>query len=196
MRQILKKYWPGFPSEQPRMDELLASFVNNPGQQSTTSQQGVNWQPTSQRTYQDNISQGWSNSGNIGNVSPEENQKNDSNDWISGVVGFVVLMLIIVFCLKSCGATSGVGDSLWTAIKTFFIRALKFVGIVFGVGFPICWFVMNKGWKRLKAALVGAIFFLLSGSFFSVGGLYGVIFGVMFWIGGIAIWNDEQIPKK
>lgn len=91
----------------------------------------------------------------------------------------------------------GTADNCVFFLKpSFFIRTLKFVGKVFGIGFPILWFVLNKEWKHRAPAIIGTVLFLISAWMFSIGGTAGAILGVFCWVFGMGFWGSEELNKK
>lgn len=176
LRQLLTKFWPAFPSEQPRMDDLLKDFANGNIQQKSTVRQNSYLQTDNQAGYQNNTEkQVYDDSENVESL-------------LSVVVTVLVLVAIVVFLLKSCSSNSGKISSLWTSIKNFFINVLIFISTAVGILIPVICFFKAKIWRYFGTMIGGIFLFFLSAAFFETGETIGLVIGMVIWLIGLALW--------
>lgn len=164
MRKILQEQWPGFPGDNPRMDDLLANYAKQASVQKNNSQaQSKNKYSQPQSSYSQ--PQRSKDSFDIDN-SPV-------NVGVCSVIGIAVI-LIVISTLKGCGFYEIVGPLLMAAL-------------IIGILYPLYLFKKNRLWKHLGRLFSGLILFGIASSFTSKWWIF-----VIFWVAAICVWEDTK----
>lgn len=189
-RSILNKNWPAFPSENPRMDDILKQYAN-----AGTASQNV-------RTVPQNISQKTQNAGPQNmrrEASDGFSEMNFDSNSISQKIGkiapAIVVLLIIILVVKFFKLPDLGIREMWNSFVDKVIHIVSYAIALFALVVPVIVFFKYRSWRNKGALIAGIILYMISYSCMMSHVKYSVILSILFWAGGVISWTATDGKK-
>lgn len=173
-RNILNKNWPAFPSENPRMDDILKQY-SNAGTASKNVGQGT------QNTRHQNERVESSDSFLEMNI--------DGNSILRKIAPVAVVLLIIIVVAKFF-LLPGLGvREMWNSFVDRVIHFVSYAITLIALVVPVIVFFKYKSWRYKRALITGIVLYMFSYSFLKIRYKLSLLLSIICWVAGVMVWT-------